>query len=62
MKKDREKKTNFSKFFPNNQIIIACRIKLRVEEMTMSEKLTMIGFIVIIIIMNSRMNSFSKCL
>ena len=62
MKKGREEKTNFSKIFPNNQIIIACRIELRVEEMTMSEKLTMIGFIVIIIIMKSRMNSFSKCL
>ena len=43
MKKGREEKTKFSKFLPNNQIIIACRIELRVQEMTMNEKLTMIG-------------------
>ena len=43
MKKDREEKTNFSKILPNNQIITACRIELRVKEMTMNEKLTMIG-------------------
>ena len=43
MKKGREEKTKFSKLLPNNQIIIACRIELRVQEMTMNEKLTMIG-------------------
>ena len=43
MKKGREEKTKFSKFLPNNQIITACRIELRVQEMTMNEKLTMIG-------------------
>ena len=42
MKKGREEKTKFSKFLPNNQIITACRIELRVQEMTMNEKLTMI--------------------
>ena len=43
--KDREKtrKTRFSKTLPNNQIITACRIELRVQEMTMNKKLTMIG-------------------
>ena len=45
MKKGREEKTKFSKILPNNQIITACRIELRVQEMTMNEKLTMIGFI-----------------
>ena len=43
MKKGREEKTKFSKILPNNQIIIACRIELRVQEMTMNKKLTMIG-------------------
>ena len=43
MKKGREEKTNFSKILPNNQIITACRIELWVQEMTMNEKLTMIG-------------------
>ena len=43
MKKGREEKTKFSKILPNNQIITACRIELRVQEMTMNEKLTMIG-------------------
>ena len=43
MKKGREEKTKFSKLLPNNQIITACRIELRVHEMTMNEKLTMIG-------------------
>ena len=43
MKKGREEKTKFSKLLPNNQIIIACRIELRVQEMTMNERLTMIG-------------------
>ena len=33
----------FSKILPNNQIITACHIELRVQEMTMNEKLTMIG-------------------
>ena len=33
----------FSKILPNNQIITACRIELRVQEMTMNEKLTMTG-------------------
>ena len=31
------------KILPSNQIITACCIKLRVQEMTMNEKLTMIG-------------------
>ena len=43
MKKGREEKTKFSKILPNNQIITACRIELRVQEMTMNKKLTMIG-------------------
>ena len=43
MKKGREEKTKFSEILPNNQIITACRIELRVQEMTMNEKLTMIG-------------------
>ena len=43
MKKDWEEKTKFSKILPNNQIITACRIGLRVQKMTMNEKLTMIG-------------------
>ena len=43
MKKGREEKTKFSKILPNNQIITTCRIKLRVQEMTMNEKLIMIG-------------------
>ena len=43
MKKGREEKTKFSKILPNNQIITACRIELRVQEMTMNEKLTIIG-------------------
>ena len=41
--KGREEKTKFSKILPNNQIITAYRIELRVQEMTMNEKLTMIG-------------------
>ena len=45
MKKDREEKTKFSKILPNNQIITACRIELQVRQMTMNEKLTMIGLI-----------------
>ena len=43
MEKGREEKTKFSKILPNNQIITAYRIELRVQEMTMNEKLTMIG-------------------
>ena len=46
MKKDREEKAKFSKILPNNQIITACCIELRVQEITMNEKLTMIGLIV----------------
>ena len=45
MKKDREEKTKFSEILPNNQIITASRIELRVQGMTMNEKLTMIGLI-----------------
>ena len=45
MKKGREEKTKFSKILPNNQIITACRIEIRVQEMTMNEKLTMIDLI-----------------
>ena len=44
MKKGRKEKTKFSKILPNNQIITACRIDFRVQEITMNEKLTMIGF------------------
>ena len=47
MKKDREEKTKFSKILPNNQIITACCIKLRVQEMTMNKKLTMIGLTIV---------------
>ena len=43
MKKGKEEKTKCSKILPNNQIITACRIELRVQEMTMNQKLTMIG-------------------
>ena len=43
MKKGRKEKTRFSKILANNQIITACRIELRVQKMTMNEKLTMIG-------------------
>ena len=34
------------KSFVKYQIITACRMELRVEEMTMNEKLTMIGLII----------------
>ena len=44
-KKRREEKTKFSKILPNNQIITACRIEIRVQEMTMNEKLTMTDLI-----------------
>ena len=44
--KKTEEKTKFSKILPNNQIITSCRIKLWVQEMTMNEKLTMIGLII----------------
>ena len=43
MKKDRKEKTKFPEILPNNQIITACCIELRVQEMTMNKKLTMIG-------------------
>ena len=43
MKKGKEEKTKFSKILPNNQIITAYCIELRVQEMTMNQKLTMIG-------------------
>ena len=43
MKKDRKEKTKFPEILPNNQIITTCRIELRVQGMTMNEKLTMIG-------------------
>ena len=33
----------FSKILPNNQIITSYRLELQVQEMTMNEKLTMIG-------------------
>ena len=45
MKNGREEKTQFLKALPNNQIITACHIELRVQEMTMNEKLTMICLI-----------------
>ena len=45
MKKGREEKTRFPKILANNQTIITCRIELRVQEMTMNEKLSMIGII-----------------
>ena len=45
MKKGREEKAKFSKNFPNNQIITTCRTELRVKEMTMNKKLTMIDLI-----------------
>ena len=43
MKKGREEKTKFSKILANNQVITTCCIKLQIQEMTMNEKLTMIG-------------------
>ena len=49
MKKGREEKTKFSKILPNNQIITACRIELRIQEMTLNEKLTMIGLTFIVV-------------
>ena len=48
MKKGREEKTKFSENLPNNQIIPACCIELRVQKMTMNKKLTMIGLIIMI--------------
>ena len=50
MKKDREEKTKFPKILPNNQIITTCCIKLQVQEMTMNEKLTMIGLMICFIL------------
>ena len=49
MKKGREEKTKFSKILPNNQIITACRIELRIQEMTLNEKLTLIGLTFIVV-------------
>ena len=43
--KRQEEKTKFSEILPNNQIITTCSIELWVQEMTMDEKLTMIGLI-----------------
>ena len=43
MKKGRKKEIKLSKILPNDQIVTACCIELRVNEMTMNEKLTMIG-------------------
>ena len=45
MKKGREEKTRFPKILANNQTITTRRIELRVQEMTMNEKLSMIGII-----------------
>ena len=49
MKNGKEEKTKFSKILPNNQIITACRIELQVRQMTMNEKLTMIGLTFIVV-------------
>ena len=49
MKNGREEKTKFSKILPNNQIITAYRIELRIQEMTLNEKLTMIGLTFIVV-------------
>ena len=43
LKKGREEETKFSKILPNSQISTACRIEIRVKEMTINEKLTMTG-------------------
>ena len=43
MKKEREEKIKFSNFLPKNQIITACRNELRVQQITMNEKLTVIS-------------------
>ena len=43
MKNGEEEKTKCSKILPNNQIITACRMEPRVQEMTVNQKLTMIG-------------------
>ena len=43
MENDKEDKRKFSKVLPNNQIIHTCHIELRVQEMTMNEKLTMMA-------------------
>ena len=43
MKKGRKEKTKCSKILPNNHIITAFCIELQVQEMTMNEKLTLIG-------------------
>ena len=43
MKNGKEEKTKCSKILPNNQIITTCRMEPRVQEMTVNQKLTMIG-------------------
>ena len=47
MKKGREEKTKSSNILPNNQIITTCHMELRVQEMTMNKKLTMIGLTIV---------------
>ena len=42
MKKGRKEKTKFSKILSNDQIITACCIELRVQEITVNRKLTTI--------------------
>ena len=42
MKKCRKEKTKFSKILSNDQIITACCIELRVQEITVNRKLTTI--------------------
>ena len=42
-KKGKEDKKNFSRILPNNQIITSCSLEIRVQEITMTEKLTIIG-------------------
>ena len=41
--KRQRRENKISKILSNNQIITVCRIELRVQEMTMNKKLTMIG-------------------
>ena len=42
MKKGKKEKTKFSKILSNDQIITACCIELRVQEITVNRKLTTI--------------------
>ena len=42
MKKGRKEKTKFSKILSNDQIITACCIELRAQEITVNRKLTTI--------------------